>query len=68
MYVHMLAEGDEGKFMNRVSVISNCKRSDQFGGFETTQSKICLCVCMYVCVSVCLSVCLLSPRSLEGSE
>ena len=32
--------------------ISNCEQSDQFGSFETTPSKICLCVCMYVCLSV----------------
>ena len=35
-------------------IISNCKRGDQFGSYETTPSRICL----YVCLSVYLSVCL----------
>ena len=33
--------------------ISNCERSDQFRSFDTTPSKICLC--LYVCLSVHLS-------------
>ena len=38
-----------------IIIISNCERSDQFGSYETTPSKICLCVCMCV-LSVCPSV------------